>query len=163
MDQRTEYGGASASHVQRSIPEIGLLGAEVESRGKNGRGWACNCRNFEYRLYTLGAANSRLPFFRARCAEMAIHLVLTPVEIQLSFGLVERIHGPIRRIYHKHLLKRAQISYSQSDTAATKALNDTAGVKGLVYILLVNVPCNTLYSTSRRLIAHFRPNLTACT
>jgi hypothetical protein len=46
-------------------------------------------------------------FFCARCAEMGIHLVLAPVEIQLSMGLVERIHGRIRQIYDKSLLERA--------------------------------------------------------
>jgi hypothetical protein len=83
-------------------------------------------------------------FFRARCVEMGIHLVFAPVESHSSLGLVERMHGPIRRIYHKLLLERtadrAQVGPQPKEhmlTAATQALNDTAGVNGLVPILLV--------------------------
>jgi hypothetical protein len=71
---------------------------------------------------------------------MGIHLVFAPVESHSSLGLVERIHGPIRRIYHKILLDRAQLGPHPKEhmlAAATKALNDTAGVNGLVPTLSV--------------------------
>jgi hypothetical protein len=83
-------------------------------------------------------------FFRARCVEMGIHLVFAPVESHSSLGLVQRMHGPFRRIYHKLLLERtadrAQVGPHPKEhmlTAATKALNDTAGVNGLVATFLV--------------------------
>jgi hypothetical protein len=50
------------------------------------------------------------------------------------------MHGPIRRIYHKILLERAQLGPQPKEhmlAAATKALNNTAGVNGLVPTHLV--------------------------
>jgi hypothetical protein len=71
---------------------------------------------------------------------MGIHLIFAPVESQSSLGLVEGMHGPIQRIYHK-LQMQQSADFQQPKalmlSAATKALNDTAGVNGLVPTLLV--------------------------
>jgi Reverse transcriptase (RNA-dependent DNA polymerase) len=83
-------------------------------------------------------------FFRQSCDEMVIHLIFAPVESHSSLGLVERMHGPIRNIYKKLMLERPsnpdQRRVKPKElllAAATKALNDTAGVQGLVPTLLV--------------------------
>jgi NADH:ubiquinone oxidoreductase subunit 4 (subunit M) len=83
-------------------------------------------------------------FVRARCVEMGIHLVFAPVESHSSLGLVKRMYGPIRRIYYKLLLDRTadrtQLGPQPKEhmlATATKSLNDTAVVNGLVLTILV--------------------------
>jgi hypothetical protein len=50
---------------------------------------------------------------------MGIHLVFAPVESLSSLGLEERIHGPIRRIYNKILLERAQLGPQPKNSRPT--------------------------------------------
>jgi hypothetical protein len=76
--------------------------------------------------------------FRKQCPETGIHLVFAPVEIH-SLGLVERMHGPVRRIYPKLLMEKTFNKTKSRElliSAATKALNDTASMNGLVPTLL---------------------------
>jgi hypothetical protein len=78
--------------------------------------------------------------FRRRCRETGIHLVFAPVDSHSSLGLVERMHGPVRRIYQKLLMKKTSNETKSRElllSAATKALNDTACVNGLEPTFLV--------------------------
>jgi hypothetical protein len=68
---------------------------------------------------------------------MGIRTKAVPVEAHNSVGMVERYHGPLRRIYQ---IMRVELPGVDKDVAlqmAFKALNDTAGPDGLVPTLLV--------------------------
>ena len=60
-----------------------------------------------------------------------------PVEAHNSVGIVERYHSPIRRAY---LIITTEILSLEKDIIlqmAFKAINDSAGLNGLILILLV--------------------------
>ncbi|KAI0993082.1 hypothetical protein K3495_g15102 [Podosphaera aphanis] len=60
-----------------------------------------------------------------------------PVEAHHSIGLVERYHGPLRRIYKIITAEVPGINKYLALQMTFKALNDTAGPDGLVPTLLV--------------------------
>lgn len=75
--------------------------------------------------------------FKQYAANMGITVKNVPVETHHSIGLVERYHGPRRRVY---TIITAEIPGIEPDLAlqmAFKALNDTAGPNELVPTLLV--------------------------
>ena len=60
-----------------------------------------------------------------------------PVEAHNSIGIVERYHGPIRRVYQIITEEIPGIAPPLALQMAFKAINDTAGPDGLVPTLLV--------------------------
>jgi hypothetical protein len=60
-----------------------------------------------------------------------------PVEAHNSVGMVERYHGPLRRIYHIITAELPDISKDMALQMAFKAINDSAGPDGLIPTLLV--------------------------
>jgi hypothetical protein len=69
------------------------------------------------------------------------------VEAYNSVGIVERYYGPICRAYSIIIAKIPNISKDIALQMAFKAINDIAGLNGLVLILLV-------YGAYSRIIKH---------
>ena len=75
--------------------------------------------------------------FKQSATAMAIDVEEVPVEAHNSIGKVERYHGPLRRAFN---IIKAEMPGTIADVilqAAVKAINDTAGPRGLVPTLLV--------------------------
>jgi hypothetical protein len=62
---------------------------------------------------------------------------IVPIEAHYSIGIVERYHGLIRYAYLIIVAKVKGITKEIALQIAFKALNDTAGISGIVPILLV--------------------------
>jgi hypothetical protein len=60
-----------------------------------------------------------------------------PVEAHNSIGMVERYHGPLRRVYRIISVELPDLSKDMALQMAFKAINDSAGPGGLVSTLLV--------------------------
>ena len=70
---------------------------------------------------------------------MGIRIKTVPVEAHNSIGLVERYHGPLRRVYQIIIaeLNSSDITKDMALQMAFKAVNDSVGPNGLVPTLLV--------------------------
>jgi hypothetical protein len=75
--------------------------------------------------------------FREYASTFDIRTKAVPVEAHNSIGIVERYHGPIRRIYQIVRTELPSITKEIALQMAFKAINDTAGPDGLVPTLLV--------------------------
>ncbi|XMA09892.1 hypothetical protein WAI453_002683 [Rhynchosporium graminicola] len=77
--------------------------------------------------------------FRQNAKSMSIEVVEVPVEAHNAVGKVERYHGMLRRAYEiiEDELKGQGVSREVMLQMAIKAINNTAGPKGLVPTLLV--------------------------
>jgi hypothetical protein len=75
--------------------------------------------------------------FKQYASTMGITTKSAPVEAHNSVGMVERYHGPLRRIYQIITSEIKDIDKDSALQMAFKALNDTAGPNGLVRTLLV--------------------------
>jgi hypothetical protein len=75
--------------------------------------------------------------FRGYANTMGIRTKAVPVEAHNSIGMVERYHGPLRRVYQIIVVELPGIDRDAALQMAFKALNDTAGPDGLVPTLLV--------------------------
>jgi len=60
-----------------------------------------------------------------------------PVEAHNLIGIVERYHGPLRRIYHIITSKILGINKDIALQITFKVINDSVGPDGLIPILLV--------------------------
>ena len=89
------------------------------------------------RIVTDAGKNFTSTEFRQNAAALAIDVEEVPVEAHNSIGKVERYHAPLRRAYQ---IIKSEIPGTTADVilqTAVKAINDTAGPKGLVPTLLV--------------------------
>jgi len=68
---------------------------------------------------------------------MAIEVKEVPVEVYNSIRKVERYHTPLRRVYEIISLKLKGASEELILQIAVKAINDSAGLDGLIPTLLV--------------------------
>jgi hypothetical protein len=68
---------------------------------------------------------------------MGINTKGVPVEAHNSIGMVERYHGPLRRVYQIIIVEIPDIDKDMALQMAFKAINDSAGPDGLVPTLLV--------------------------
>ncbi|RKF60459.1 hypothetical protein OnM2_050063, partial [Erysiphe neolycopersici] len=75
--------------------------------------------------------------FQYNAQTISISVKTVPVEAHNSIGIVERYHEPIRRAYLIIRQELPNISKQASLRMAFKAINDTAGPRGLVSTLLV--------------------------
>jgi hypothetical protein len=75
--------------------------------------------------------------FKHYASTMGICTKAVPVEAHNSIGMVERYHGPLRRVYQIIAAELPGIDRDAALQMAFKALNDTAGPDGLVPTLLV--------------------------
>lgn len=75
--------------------------------------------------------------FKQYTANMGIIVKNIPVEAHHSIGLVERYHGPLRRMYTIITAELPGIKPELALQMSFKALNDSAGPNDLVPILLV--------------------------
>ena len=75
--------------------------------------------------------------FKQYAANMGTIIKTVPVEAHHSIGLVERYHGPLRRVFTIITTEIPGINPEMALQMAFKALNDTAGPNGLVPTLLV--------------------------
>jgi hypothetical protein len=75
--------------------------------------------------------------FKQYANTMGIRTKAVPVEAHNSIGMVERYHGPLRRVYQIIVIELPGIDRDAALQMAFKALNDTAGPDGLVPTLLV--------------------------
>ena len=75
--------------------------------------------------------------FKQFAANMGIVVKTVPVEAHHSIGLVERYHGPLRRVYTIITNEIPRIDPKLALQMAFKALNDSTGPNGLVPTLLV--------------------------
>ena len=75
--------------------------------------------------------------FKEYANTMGIRAQAVPVEAHNSIGMVERYHGPLRRIYQIIRVELPDLSEEAALQMAFKAINDTAGPDGLVPTLLV--------------------------
>ncbi|PVH81303.1 hypothetical protein DL98DRAFT_416855, partial [Cadophora sp. DSE1049] len=75
--------------------------------------------------------------FRQYAIKVGTATKTVPVEAHNSIGLVERYHGPLRRIYQIILSEIPGINRDLALQMAFKALNDSAGTDGLIPTLLV--------------------------
>lgn len=75
--------------------------------------------------------------FKQYAANMGTTVKTVPVEAHHSIGLVERYHGPLRRVYTIITTEIPDIDPELALQMAFKALNDSAGPNGLVPTLLV--------------------------
>jgi hypothetical protein len=76
-----------------------------------------------------------------------------PVEAHNSIGMVERYHGPLRRVYSIINTELPDLGKNKKLQMAFKALNDSIGPDGLVPTLLV-------YGAWPRIVKSDAPNLT---
>ena len=60
-----------------------------------------------------------------------------PVKAYNLVGIVERYHGPLRRIYHIIIAELLDISKDIALQMAFKAINDSTGPNGFIFTLLV--------------------------
>jgi hypothetical protein len=74
--------------------------------------------------------------FREYATTIGIRTKAVPVEAHNSIGMVERYHGPLRRIYQILRVELPDLSEEATLQMAFKAINDTAGPDGLVPTLL---------------------------
>jgi hypothetical protein len=74
--------------------------------------------------------------FREYATTMGIRTKAVPVEAHNSIGMVERYHGPLRRIFQILRVELPDLSEEATLQMAFKAINDTAGPDGLVPTLL---------------------------
>jgi hypothetical protein len=74
--------------------------------------------------------------FREYATTMGIRTKAVPVEAHNSIGMVERYHGPLRRIYQILCIELPDLSEEATLQMAFKAINDSAGPDGLVPTLL---------------------------
>jgi len=75
--------------------------------------------------------------FKEYANTIGIRTKAVPVEAHNSIGMVERYHGPLRRVYQIIVVELPGIDRDAALQMAFKALNDTAGPDGLVPTLLV--------------------------
>jgi hypothetical protein len=75
--------------------------------------------------------------FREYASTFGIRTKAVPVEAHNSIGIVERYHGPIRRIYQIVRMELPDITKEMALQTTFKAINDTAGPDGLIPTLLV--------------------------
>jgi hypothetical protein len=75
--------------------------------------------------------------FRGYANTMGIRTKAVLVEAHNSIGMVERYHSPLRRVYQIIVIELPGIDRDAALQMAFKALNDTAGLDGLVPTLLV--------------------------
>ena len=75
--------------------------------------------------------------FKQYAVNMGTTIKSVPVEAYNSIGMVERYHGPLRRIYHIITSKIPGIDKDMALQIAFKAINDSAGLDGLIPTLLV--------------------------
>jgi hypothetical protein len=68
---------------------------------------------------------------------MGTKVKIVPMEAHNSIGIVERYHGLVRRAYLIIVAEIKGISKEIALQIAFKALNDTAGISGIVPTLLV--------------------------
>jgi hypothetical protein len=68
---------------------------------------------------------------------MGINTKSVPLEAHNSIGMVERFHTPLRRIYRIITVELPNIGKEMALQMTFKAINDTAGLDGLVPTLLV--------------------------
>lgn len=92
----------------------------------------------DYMVYDAGK-NFSSTEFRQYARSMAISIKEVPVEAHNSVGKVERYHAPLRRAYEiiRSELASDQIDKDMSLQMAVKAINDSAGLDGIVPTLLV--------------------------
>ena len=75
--------------------------------------------------------------FKQYAATLGTITKSVPVEAHNSIGMVERYHGPLRRIYRIITTELPDISKDMALQMAFKAINDSAGPDGLIPTLLV--------------------------
>lgn len=75
--------------------------------------------------------------FKEYAGTMGIRTKAVPVEAHNSIGIVERYHGPLRRVYQIIRTELPDLSDEAVLQTSFKAINDTAGPDGLVPTLLV--------------------------
>lgn len=75
--------------------------------------------------------------FKGYAAAMGITAKSVPVEAHNSIGMVERYHGPLRRIFNIIMAESPAFDKDMALQMAFKALNDSAGTDGLVPTLLL--------------------------
>ncbi len=75
--------------------------------------------------------------FKQYAANMSIEVKTVLVEAHHSIGMVERYHGPLRRIYSIIISEMPTIDPESALQMSFKALNDSVGPDGLVPTLLV--------------------------
>ena len=68
---------------------------------------------------------------------MVIKVKEVPIKVYNSVGKVEQYYIPLRRVYKIISLKLKGVSKELTLQMAVKAVNDSAGLDGLVFILLV--------------------------
>ena len=75
--------------------------------------------------------------FKQYAANMGIIVKNAPVEAHHSIGMVERYHGPLRRVYSIIITEIPGIEADLALQMSFKAINDSVGPNGLVPTLLV--------------------------
>ena len=75
--------------------------------------------------------------FNQYATAIGTKIKIVPVEAHNSVGIVERYHGPIRRVYMIITAEIPDINREMALQMAFKAINDTAGPDGLIPTLLV--------------------------
>jgi hypothetical protein len=75
--------------------------------------------------------------FKYYATTMGVTIKLVLVELHNSIRIVERYYGPLQRAYQIITTKIPKISKEMALQMAFKAINDTAGLGGLVPTLLV--------------------------
>ncbi|RKF60455.1 hypothetical protein OnM2_050062, partial [Erysiphe neolycopersici] len=88
-------------------------------------------------IVTYAGKNLTSKEFQYNTQAMSISVKTVPVEAHNSIGIVERYHKPIRRAYLIIRQELPNVSKQASFRMAFKAINDTAGPRGLVPTLLV--------------------------
>jgi hypothetical protein len=75
--------------------------------------------------------------FKQYASVMGVGTKGVPVEAYNSIGMVERYHGLIRRVYQIIVSEIPELDKDMALQMAFKAINDLAGLDGLVLMLLV--------------------------
>src|SRR5450432_3776685 len=75
--------------------------------------------------------------FKQYASILGINTKAVPVEAHNSIGMVERYHGPLQRAYQIITIELPNLDKDMALQMSFKAINDTAGLEGLVPTLLV--------------------------
>ena len=82
-------------------------------------------------------SNFKSQEFKQYASVTGTNIKIVPVEAHHSIGIVERYHGPLRRIFRIIADEIPDLSKEMALQMAFKAINDTAGPDGLIPTLLV--------------------------
>lgn len=99
--------------------------------------WCTLYTGYPNRLRTDAGSIFTSPRWEALAEDCGISMSRSGIESHNSLGLGEKMHDPLKRVYRKIKLQDSELDRVEILRLATKAVNDTVGINGLVPSYLV--------------------------